>query len=268
MLCCDGRESLEANLPTTLPSYRDERLDPYRYLDSTRLGDDEDEDPFHFAPSVVQLIAKTPGQEVGSHTFSHYYCLDDGDDAAAFRADLQAARFAAAGLGVDVRSFVFPRNQCNPKYLSTLADEGFRVFRGTPPSAAHRPSSSGHRPVARATRLADTYLPLLPFPRSQPRLQGGLIDVSASRFLRPYSHNRRRLEPLRRRRIVREMRAAARSGSIYHLWWHPHNFGLQTEHNLTFLRNILCEFAALRRRLGMVSRAMGDFVEAPQTSAG
>ena len=52
-------------------------------------------DPEHLAGSLVELIARSAGQEVGSHTFSHYYCLEAGQNGETFRSDLAAAQAIA-----------------------------------------------------------------------------------------------------------------------------------------------------------------------------
>ena len=60
------------------------------------------------------------------------------------------------------------------------------------------------------------------------------------------------------------LRRAATTRSIFHLWWHPHNFGAHTKENLSFLREILQEFDRLRERHGMASlsmRAVADHVQ-------
>ncbi len=57
------------------------------------------------------------------------------------------------------------------------------------------------------------------------------------------------------------LREAAATRSIFHLWWHPHNFGVRTAENLAFLRGILEEFDGLRERHGMASLSMGGVVE-------
>src|SRR5664279_2599614 len=67
----ETKEELLAALPTEWPQYADERLNPYRVLDD--LGNDEDADPFHFAGTLVRQIARADGQELATHTFSHYY---------------------------------------------------------------------------------------------------------------------------------------------------------------------------------------------------
>src|SRR5689334_8603090 len=54
--------------PAIKPAYKKVRLDPYR----ERYGDNELNDPLHYAPSLITLIQSTPRQEIGCHTFSHY----------------------------------------------------------------------------------------------------------------------------------------------------------------------------------------------------
>ena len=43
-----------------------------------RIGPNERQDPYHFGLSLVRRIKDCPHQEIGTHTFSHYYCLEDG----------------------------------------------------------------------------------------------------------------------------------------------------------------------------------------------
>jgi hypothetical protein len=59
-------------------------------------------------------------------------------------------------------------------------------------------------------------------------------------------------------RIKRGLTLAAKVGHIYHLWWHPHNFGSETERNLRGLRSILDHYRSLKMSLGMRSLAMGE----------
>ena len=91
-LFASTRQELDAHLPNERPTYERPDLDPY----VETIGLDEEQDPEHLAGSLVELIATTAGQEVGSHTFSHYYCLDPGQEESMFRADLTAAQSIAA----------------------------------------------------------------------------------------------------------------------------------------------------------------------------
>ena len=50
----------------------------------------------------------------------------------------------------------------------------------------------------------------------------------------PFLTRLRFLEPLRLRRILDDLTYAAKQRLVYHLWWHPHNFGQYTEDNSRF----------------------------------
>ena len=73
-----------------------------------------------------------------------------------------------------------------------------------------------------------------------------MANVAASCFLRPYAPALERLEPLRLRRIASALDQAAKTNRIFHLWWHPHNFGAHLDENIAFLRKILERFSELR----------------------
>jgi len=250
-------DELSPHLPAIRPGYQRSELDPY----GEPVGPDEDHDPEHLAGSLVDLIAASPGQEVASHTFSHYYCLERDQNEATFRADLAAAQSVARGRGLIVSSLVFPRNQWNPAYTGAVLDLGFRCIRGNQRSWAHRPAPGGGHRRQRVARLADTYVGLTPPPTtawSEVVLPSGLCDVPASAFLRPYSTRRRQLEPLRRARLRSGLRYAARAGRIFHLWWHPYNFAHNRNENLSLLEHVLDDFDDLSRTEGIETLTMSD----------
>ena len=74
------------------------------------------------------------------------------------------------------------------------------------------------------------------------------------------------LEPLRLRRIKKSMTYAAKRGEIFHLWWHPHNFGVNQEQNFENLTEILKHFKALEKEYGMQSASMRDITARAHTS--
>jgi len=182
-LFCETKEELMAALPSERPAYTNPRLSNYSYLDE--VGQDERSDPYYFAASLVDAICKAPGQELGTHTMSHYYCLEDGQTLAAFEADLAAAKALADLRGVSLKSIVFPRNQFSPAHLEICARQGITHYRGNPDGWAYRAAKgSDQTPARRALRLIDAYSGVL---GSQTFVPGhdGLVDVPASRFLRP-----------------------------------------------------------------------------------
>lgn len=258
-LFCESRDELLASLPEQRPQYSNARLSPYDSLHE--LGHGERDDPIHFAPSIVWQIRQCPGQEVASHTFSHYYCLEPGQDVEAFRADLEAAKNVAARRGIRLKSIVFPRNQMNAEYLRSCREAGFIAYRGNEQSELYKPRrSQEQRFGVRALRLADAYVKLSPeasFVIDSPDCNVP-VNIPSSRFLRPCSQGLRALEPLRFRRIATEMTEAARRRRVYHLWWHPHNFGIHQEQNLSFCTKILQHFRRLQEDYGMESASMEE----------
>jgi peptidoglycan/xylan/chitin deacetylase (PgdA/CDA1 family) len=256
LFAATAREA-EALRPALRPAYEQSDLDPYREA----VGETEDEDPLHLAASLVRQLARYPGQEIASHTFSHYYCLEPGQDVEAFRADLQAAQAAASGHGMRLRSLVLPRNQWRPDFAPALLDTGFECYRGPQPGWANRSRAGDDTDLAvRAARLASTYAgpPLATFGWNDLREPSGLCNIPASAFLRPLTARTRVLRPLQQSRIVRSLRDAAARGRIVHLWWHPQNFVAHPDENLGLLRSVFDELDRLRASDGMRSLSMAD----------
>ena len=251
-----NKRDLIAGLPERLPHYTDPRLSPYQSLSD--IGDNEDADPYWYASSLIKQIQECPRQEIGTHTFSHFYCLESGGDTAAFRSDLQAASAAAARHGVHLSSIVFPRNQTSAPHLAVCREVGLRAFRGNEHIWFHRAGSGKDQTLLRrGFRMVDSYVSLGGAYDREPETHEGLVDVPSSRFLRPARRDGV-ADRLRLARITSAMETAARRKTVFHLWWHPHNFGVGTERNLAFLRAILDCFRLLQDRHGMRSATMAE----------
>ncbi|UFJ42511.1 polysaccharide deacetylase family protein [Brevibacillus humidisoli] len=263
-LFCSSRWQLLQSLPERRPQYNRRRLSPYLYIEEELLGADEQDDPYHYAPSLLRQILSTPHQRIGTHTFSHYYCLEDGQTLADFDQDLTCAVKVAAASGVHFESIVFPRNQCNPAYLSVCAEHGIQSYRGNQPHWLYEAASEQNESLLkRGLRLVDAYCNVSGHNCYHPAQLVGQMpcNIPASRFLRPYGRKLALLEPLRQRRIMKSMEHAARHGMIYHLWWHPHNFGNHLQENLDLLRRILDHYAHMSSAYGMISMNMEEVVE-------
>ena len=61
--------------------------------------------------------------------------------------------------------------------------------------------------------------------------------------------------------LKKEMEKAAKCGEMYHLWWHPHNFGANIEDNLKNLENVLKYFSYCREKYGMKTYTMNELSE-------
>jgi peptidoglycan/xylan/chitin deacetylase (PgdA/CDA1 family) len=259
-LFASSRQQLDEFAPAAKPAYDNRVFFPY----DESIGTDEQHDPLHFAPSLIKEIRRRPRQEVGSHTFSHYYCREPGQTRETFEADLRSAVAIAAASGMELRSLVLPRNQINREYADVLRDLGIWSYRGTQPGSGALSGFAWDFPDRRwrrAIRLVDAYVNVVGnevLMWEEVEEEGGLCNVAATIFLRPYDPRLRALEPLRLRRIVSALTAASRSRAIAHIWWHPHNFGAYTDENLAFLRQILEAASRLRASDGLRSLTMLD----------
>jgi len=96
---------------------------------SPRYADLDLDGRLHFAPELLRAIHETPGQELGTHTFSHVLMREAGVTAEDVSADLKAvARLWCERFGQPPVSLVFPRNQV--AFLSVIRSCDIRMWRG------------------------------------------------------------------------------------------------------------------------------------------
>ena len=181
----DDKEELLQHLPQERPRYANPALSPYPLI--ARIGASERQDPYHFGLSLVRRIKEYPHQEIGTHTFSHYYCLEDGQTRETFRADLEAARRSAARLGITLRSLVFPRNQFSADYLGICREAGIEAVRGNQQFWLFRSNGEADETlIKKLGRRLDHYLPLSGYNGVTPEPDGlGIVNIRSSRFLLP-----------------------------------------------------------------------------------
>ena len=229
------KQEMLSYLPSHRPGYYKKEYDPYPYLDQNEL-----ENKYHFAPALIDQIKKTPGQEIGTHTFSHFYTLEKNTTIEQFRSDLQAAIKIAKDKGIEINSIVFPRNQYSDEHIKACLQEGIKIYRGNELSGAYRPISRENEHIVRkGIRFADAYINMTGNHCHPVPAPGDIINIPASRFLRPYKPKLRMFDSLKLSRIRQGIRFAADRGLIYQLWWHPHNFGKHMEENFKFLEQVL-----------------------------
>ncbi len=269
LIFAESRDDLLQHIPALQPTYSNTALFPFADVHE-KVGQGEIDDPLHFGLSLIRQIEQTQNQEIGSHSFSHFYCLENGGTAEAFRADMASAQAIAQSKGIKLESLVLPRNQLSTYHLHAAKEAGIATVRGNPNALIYRARPrSEERAVLRALRLADSALPLTSTLSMPVRDQKtGLADTPASRFLRPIQSTSSVLARLQQNRIKREMSQAAQLGKNYHLWWHPHNFGRATEANIENLLSILRHFTRLRDMHGMQSMTMRDLANTIEWSNG
>ncbi len=258
-LFAENKEELRDYFPSGAlrPGYAQAELDPYPWFET--IGENEAEAPCFFAPSLIRCVAQTPGQEIGSHTFCHYYCREKGQTPAQFAADLKAAKAIAKNHGYDLTSVILPRNQCEPEYTQVLRSCGFTAYRDEENDWIHEKIK--FRPLMRALRLADVYFPLTGQGGYHPEKEEGIWNLVGSRMFKPVFPALSCLERLKIHRIKMQMKHAAKKGLTFHLWWHPHNAGAHTQAYLAQLEEVFSYYAFLRDKYGMESKNMREAAE-------
>ncbi len=257
------KTELLAHLPAEKPQYADANLSPYPALQG--IGDDESVDPYHFGRALLEQIRQSPGQEIGTHTFCHYYALERGQTPETFRQDLQAAIEAGRAIGIEIKSLVFPRNQYNAAYLDICRELGLTTYRGNEQHWIYKERSEEQQALwKRGARLLDAYVNLSghhTFSLESVAGEQAPFNIPASRFLRPWSRRLQAGEELRLRRIEQAMTHAAKTGEVFHLWWHPENFGANLPQNIAILTRLAKHFAHLRTTYQMESATMATLAD-------
>jgi hypothetical protein len=258
----NSKDELIKNLPYKEPNYNNRRYNPYNHIGN--IGNNEEEDPFHYALSLIEKIKSTPYQEIGTHTLTHFFCLEDGQDIESFSCDLEQAILIAKNKNLDIKSLVFPRNQVNEAYFSVCKEMGIKSYRGTENSWIYKPRKrEDESRIRRLVRLIDSYINISGHHtyHLDELQQTRPFNLRSSRFHRAYSRKLRFFEPLKLRRIVSDLTYAAHHQRVYHIWWHPHNFSVNIEQNILVLKKILIYFSSLRDKFHMESLNMGEVAE-------
>jgi peptidoglycan/xylan/chitin deacetylase (PgdA/CDA1 family) len=237
------KKEMMSYLPAERPAYQKKEYDPYSYIAQNEL-----EKIYHFAPALIEQIKKTPGQEIGTHTFSHFYTLERNTTIGQFKNDLRSAIAIAKEKSIEIKSIVFPRNQYSDEHINACLEEGIKIYRGNALSGAYKPLSREKENIFRkGVRFADTYINITGHHCHAIPAASEIINVPASRFLRPHNPKFKMFDGLKLRRIKQGIKFAAKHGLIYQLWWHPHNFGKYMNENFKFLEQVLEFYHQLNR---------------------
>ena len=256
-LFCQDKDEVKKYQPKKLPNYEDKEINLYAYMDNHEI-----ENRYHFAPKSIDLIKSYKNQEIATHTFSHYYCLEKGQDEESFYEDLKACKDIANEKDIKLTSLVFPRNQYNETYLEVIKKAGITSYRGNERGYIYEAKSESEKktPLKRALRILDSYVNLSGYHTYKLKdiAKNTPYDIPASRFLRPFSKKLEVLDKIRLKRITDAMDYAAKNDELFHLWWHPHNFGVEMEKNLAFLEKILTHSKKLEKEYGFKSLTMNE----------
>tara|TARA_B110000003_G_C16618896_1_gene522336 strand:+ start:582 stop:1559 length:978 start_codon:yes stop_codon:yes gene_type:complete len=257
-LFCENNEELNANLPKLKPTYDNIHFSPYNYIKESSVLDPN----YHFGPNLIKKIKTFPYQEIGSHSYSHYYCQEPGQTINQFEDDVKAAVYIAKKSDIKLKSYVFARNQLNPQYLKVLKKYGFTSYRGNESKWFYNKNKkSNNTIIARMFRGIDHYINVTghnTYSLKECKNGKDLYKIPSSQFLRINNGNFAILNELKLKRVKNSMKYAAINDRLFHLWWHPHNFGNDIEYNMDFLRKILSYYNVLKDKYNFQSLNMGE----------
>lgn len=254
MIFNQNLEMWKNNRPDLVPDYANKTVSSYHWCDEKRQHLNESN---LFAPELIDQIKSTPGAEIGTHTYSHYYCHEQGQTPDQFKADLEKAIQLALSNGIIIESLVFPRNQFNAAYMEVCRQVGIKSVR-TNPDKWYWDTSKKDSLAIKLMRTGDAWFPInknssVPLESIDASLNP--VQLPASRLYRAWTKNRL-LNALKMKRIFSEMTKAAKNGGVYHLWWHPHNFGYHPFECLSELKAILEHYSLLQKQYGFLSLNM------------
>ena len=255
MLFAENEEEWRAYSPKFLPSYRNRNYSAYEWVKSHGIRPE-----VHFAPDLIRQIIETPGQELGSHTYAHYYTLMRGQSPEQFREDLKSTqRISKYKFGISLESLVFPRNHINELYLEICLEEGYSYVRGNPQNWFWQETQ--HENLSKKIfRSADCFFQVGTKTsyslEDVKQFEREPVIIPASRILRPQQQYNLVMNRSRMHRIKGEMERAAKDKEVYHLWWHPHNFGADPESSLAELDELITHYNKLHSEYGMESMNM------------
>ncbi len=194
-------------------------------------GTSRAQDPIWYGDDVVaQIQACACPQEIGSHSFSHFYA--DACSRESFLSDTAEAVRVSAMASVKPVSYVFPQNRVN--HLDVLKEQGFTCYRGSDENW-YRTFPHLFKKIA---HMIDDYL-IPTAPAITPQLEAGLVNIPGSWF---YGHARgwAKYVPIGMRiaKAKAGIRAAIKKDQVFHLWFHPFNLASDPDNLLHGLEEI------------------------------
>lgn len=243
------------NIPQHKPTYSNPALSAYEFGNKIKASKTE---ALCFAPDLILKIANEQGQEIGTHTYSHYYCLEQGQNSLQFQSDLEKAVEVAKEKNIFLKSLIFPRNQFNQNYFEICQNFKMRNVR-TNPYSWYWKNLLSNSIIHKLARSGDAYIPFgkKSYFMKSLSYSESINKQRASRFLRPVENNLM-LRKLKLKRIADEMEVAAKTGEVYHLWWHPHNFGYLPEKSIQDLSFLIKHFVDLQKKYNYRSVNMSE----------
>lgn len=217
-----------------------------------------------FGQDLIDAVRDSPiSHDIGSHSFSHVEFGADETTTAVARTELQQSVAAAEDVGIDLDSFIFPRNNIGHRRL--LPEFGFTCYRGKAPPRWYEKSAA--RPLGKlAAFTLGTHGP----PVVEPTVDGyGLVNVPASMFLFTFRGPARNLvhrvssDPIVRQVKTGLDRLQRSDSGVLHFWLHPNNVTTAMDRRL--LDSVLGTIAGVCRETDIEIRTMSQVAKQVRT---
>lgn len=210
-----------------------------------------------YAPWLVErLQACETEQEIGLHGSTHMQLGADACSRQHAEEEIEAAISTMRTLGVEPKSFVFPRNDVG--HVDVLSENGIGAYRGVDACWYERASVPNiSKPLL---RFADEVVRETP-PVVEPVERDGIVELPGSQVFRP-SHGGWQYTPGESSvaRAKKGLQRAARTGRVFHLWLHPFNLGHGPEKDLARLEEVLEAAASLSEEGSIACQPMAAVV--------
>jgi hypothetical protein len=214
------------------------------------------EAPLWYGRDIIEnIMSCSVHQEIASHSFAHILYGDENTRRATVQADLTNCVNEAQKLNLELKSFVFPRN--NVGYIDELSNFGFKAYRGEEP-AWYR---SFPKQIRRICHLLDHLLAISPSV-SLPKYEQGIYNIPSSMFY--FSTNGiRGLIPLKIRiyKAKKGIRKAVALKKVFHLWFHPFNIATNKSKLLYGLEEIFKEVRKSLEKGELEVKSMAGLVD-------
>lgn len=213
--------------------------------------------PLFYGDDLLELLMSgRTSQEIGCHSFFHAPFDDPAMTAEVVRSDLAECKRVASTRGIELTSFVFPRNR--EAHHASIRAAGFTAYRGADPMW-YAPMSG---PMKRMAHLIDQTLAITPPVSTPSERVPGLWNIPGSMLLMHRSGIRRAVSLQARVAKARAgIRRAVRERAVFHLWTHPFNVASDAAFMLDALEHILRDAARLRDRGELVVESMRTIAE-------
>lgn len=253
LITSSSKEEIIEHLKNIKVNYHNESLKPSNILDHIH----QLETSLLCNIDLVKSIQNIPHQEIGSHSFSHFYSLEKGQTDKDFINDIITFNeILEQKLNVKATSYIDPRFQHNASYDKYLTAHGFKTYRGIREDKLKQKKIPDF--LKRWIKFLDRYVNILGHRTYSIKDNQKLLNMKESFYFRGYKKHHFMFEWLKIKRIKKAMLYAAKHHEIIHIWWHPHDFGLQVFSNINQLHNLLMYFTKLKKRYDMKSYHMDE----------